>query len=223
MNRTSYRSVRVACLLASLALTVGACGRQAENEVGARATTTAPPASGPAIEIAGPATGTTLKGNVVTLDLKVAGMSIVAADGDTSGKSGHIHAFVDREPVAAGAVIPKEPGIVHSVDNPLRLTGLSVGKHSIVVVLGDGTHTRLGDAEDRLTVTIAGPTVDATAPATVAAGAPVRIDFKATGVQIVKADGDTSGSTGHFHVFVDKPLPAIGEAIHPRLSPFKRG
>ncbi|HVE94636.1 MAG TPA: DUF4399 domain-containing protein [Acidimicrobiales bacterium] len=217
MNRKNCRTVRVACSLLIVVLAAGACGRKAENAVGARTATTTANASGTAVEILTPDTGAVLKGNVAMLDLKITGMSVVAADGDTSGKSGHIHAFIDREPVAVGSAIPKEPGIVHSVDDPLLLTGLSAGKHSIVVVLGDGTHTRVGDAEDRITVTVAGPTVDATAPASVAAGAPVRIDFKATGMQIVKADGDTSGTTGHFHVFVDKPLPAVDAPI-PKLD-----
>lgn len=121
--------------------------------------------------------------------------------------------FLDREPVAAGAAIPKEPGIVHTVDNPVRLTGLSVGKHDITVVLGDGAHTRIGTAEDRVNLTVEGPSIDATAPTVAATGVPVRIDFKVTGVQIVKADGDASGKTGHIHVLVDKPLPVAGQPI----------
>jgi hypothetical protein len=38
---------------------------------------------------------------------------------------------------------------------------------------------------------------------------PVTVD----GVEIVKADGDTSGESGHFHVFIDKEPVAEGETI----------
>lgn len=210
MNRFPHRFVRAACLVSSLALLTAACG--GDDDVASSAATTTEPASA-SVAITSPADGTVVKGNVVTLALKVTGITIVAADGDTSGKTGHIHAFIDREPVAVGAAIPKEAGVVHSVDNPLRLTGLTVGKHVIKVVLGDGTHTRITGAADQISVTVEGPSVDATAPPIVKTGSPVRIDFKVTGLQIVKADGDASGATGHFHVFVDKPLPAPGELI----------
>jgi hypothetical protein len=204
--------MRLVVVLATVAIVAAGCARD-DNKNGNATTPTQVPSAKPAISIASVTPGNPVKGNSVTLDLKVSGLTIVKADGDTSGKTGHIHAFIDREPVASGAAIPKEPGIVHSVDNPLVLTGLSKGEHTITVVLGDGTHTRLGSAKDSTKVTIEGPTLDATAPATVAAGAPVRIDFKVDGVTIVKADGDASGKTGHFHVFVDQPLPKAGTAI----------
>jgi len=161
MNRINPRSVRVACLLVSLAVAGSACGVQGEDEP---ADATKSTVTGPTVEITSPSTGTSVKGNVVTLALKLDGLSVVAADGNTCGKSGHIHLFLDREPVAAGAAIPKEPGIVHTVDNPVRLTGLSVGKHDITVVLVDGALTRIGTAEDRVNLTVEGPSIDATAP-----------------------------------------------------------
>ena len=37
-----------------------------------------------------------VKGNVVSLDLASTGLTIVKADGDTSGKTGHYHVFIDR-------------------------------------------------------------------------------------------------------------------------------
>ncbi|HUR48997.1 MAG TPA: DUF4399 domain-containing protein [Acidimicrobiales bacterium] len=96
-----------------------------------------------------------VEGNTAVLTMKVGGVTIVAANGDTSGKSGHYHAFIDREPVKEGQAIPKEDGIVHSADNPIRIPGLSPGKHEITVVLGDGNHTRIrGDLAADATVTI---------------------------------------------------------------------
>jgi hypothetical protein len=205
--------MRLVVVLAALGVVASGCGRDGNNNEEST-TPTQVPTRKPAISIVSVTPGTHIKGNSVSLELKVTGLDVVKADGDTSGKTGHIHAFIDREPVAAGAPIPKEPGIVHSADyHPLTLTGLSKGEHTITVVLGDGTHTRIGNAQDSTKVTIEGPTLDATAPATVPAGSPVRIDFKVDGVTIVKPDGDASGKTGHFHVFVDQPLPQAGTAI----------
>jgi hypothetical protein len=207
---TRNRFMRLVAVLTVAGLVTAGCASDDDKDVKATTATTSDKAS---IEIASPPTGSVLTGNTAKLVLRIKNLSVVKADGDTSGKTGHIHAFIDKQPVATGAVIPKEAGVVHAVDNPLVLTGLTKGEHEITVVLGDGTHTRIGDAEDSIKVTVDGPALDATAPATVAAGSPVRIDLKADGVTIVAADGDTSGKTGHFHVFVDKPLPNPGDTI----------
>lgn len=168
--------------------------------------------SGTSVEIASPSNGTTVKGNVVTLDLEATGIQIVKADGNTSGDTGHFHVFIDKVPVAAGATIDVAPGIVHSTDDPLKVTGLNAGKHTLTVVLGNGVHQRIGTAEDSVEVTVEGPTVDATAPATATAGQPISVEAVVEGVQLVKADGDTSGKTGHLHAFIDKE-PVAGQAI----------
>ena len=96
-----------------------------------------------------------VEGDAAVLTMKVGGVTIVAADGDTSGDSGHFHVFIDREPVAEGETIPKEDGIVHSAENPIRVPGLSKGEHELTVVLGDGNHSRIhGDVEADTMVTI---------------------------------------------------------------------
>lgn len=98
---------------------------------------------------------TKVEGDAAVLTMKVGGVTIVAANGDTSGKSGHFHVFIDREPLKEGETIPKEDGIVHSADNPIRVPGLSPGEHDLTVVLGDGNHTRIhGDLEADAMVTI---------------------------------------------------------------------
>lgn len=98
---------------------------------------------------------TKVEGDTAVLTMKVGGITIVAADGDTSGNSGHFHVFVDREPVKEGEAIPRTDGIVHSADNPIRVPGLSSGEHELTVVLGDGNHTRIrGDVEASTMVTI---------------------------------------------------------------------
>jgi uncharacterized protein (DUF736 family) len=178
------------------------------------------------VQIVSPTNGTSIKGNVITLDLEAKGIRIVKADGDTSGDTGHFHVFIDKTPVAAGATIEKAAGIVHSTDDPLKITGLKTGKHTLTVVLGDGVHHRIGTAADEVEVTVEGPTVDATAAATATAGQQLSIEAVVEGVQLVKADGDTSGKTGHLHAFIDKepvagqPIP-VGDPmiIHSATSP----
>lgn len=208
-----FRPLAAAALLA---LALAACGDDDEPTTSTSATTVSPTtaASGAAsVSIVAPASGASVKGNVVSLDLSSTGLTIVKADGDTTGASGHYHVFINRDPVAPGAVIPVEAGIVHSADDPVVLTGLPVGTHKLAVVLGDGVHGRLGSALAETTVTVEGPSVDASAPATSPAGEPVVVTVKVEGLTIVKADGDTSGATGHLHVFIDREPTPAGQPI----------
>ena len=227
-RNTTMPSRRGLVLVVTLLLTAGAaCGSDDTPDSASNGPTTTE-ATGPSVEIAAPEDGVSVKGNVVTLDLTVEDFEIVKADGDTSGETGHFHIFIDKEPVRAGETIDKVPGIVHTTEDPAVLTGLTTGEHRIVVVLGDGAHKRVGGAQDEITVTVEGPTVDASAPATLAAGSPLSIDVAVEGVQLAKADGDTTGKTGHLHVFVDKdpaqfkgqPIPAGDPAIiHSAVAP----
>jgi hypothetical protein len=156
-----------------------------------------------------------VEGNVVSLQATVEGIEIVKADGDTSGNSGHFHVFIDRDPVDVGEVIPKEPGVVHSAENPIKIYGLSEGEHTLTVVMGDGTHKRFGEnLEQEITVDVEGPSVDGSAPATIEEGDDVTVGMKWEGVKIVKADGKRSKETGHLHVLVDpENAPEAGDAI----------
>lgn len=198
-----------------------ACGDDdaTEEESGAPTTvTTSVATSGPAgmgrpVSIVSPASGSTLGGNVVLLDVEAAGFTVVRADGDRSGNTGHYHVFVDRDPVPAGAVIPREPGIIHTTEDPIAVTGLSPGSHRLTVVLGNGAHERIGESAGSTQVTVSGPSVKASAPASVPAGQPVNVSMNVQGITLVKADGDTSGQSGHLHLFVDKPPAAPGETV----------
>lgn len=204
------RSVALAAVAIAL---LAACGDD-DKPLATSDTTTAPAASNAAsLSIVAPTAGTAVKGNVVSLDVTSSGLTIIKADGDKSGKSGHYHVFIDRDPVAAGAVIPVEAGVVHSADDPIVLSGLGVGAHRLAVVLGDGAHARLGTTVAETTVTVQGPSVDASAPATSPAGQPVVLNVKVDGLTLVKADGDTSGATGHLHVFIDRDPTPAGQPI----------
>jgi hypothetical protein len=193
-------------VLATLPLLVGACAGDSAPEL---ATTTTSVSS---LRITSPKNGAHIDGNVVTLAVQTA-FPIVKADNDTSGHSGHFHVFVDRAPVKVGETIPKEKGIVHSADNPIVVPGLTMGDHTLTVVLGDGAHTRITNSKATIRVHVHGPTVVASAPATLAFGQPLSITAEVEGIQLVKADGDTSGKTGHLHAFVDVAPVAPGEVV----------
>lgn len=199
---------KILVLGAILAVVTAGCAQQDEQ-----AQEPPPPPEEQSLQIADPPS--TVQGNVVSMQATVSGIEIVKADGDTSGDSGHFHVFIDRDPVAVGEVIPKEPGIVHSTDNPINVYGLGVGDHTLTVVIGDGTHERFGeDLEESVTVKVEGPTVDGSSVATVKEGADLTVELKSEGVEIVKADGDTSGDTGHYHVIVDPTAaPKAGDII----------
>lgn len=114
-----------------------------------------PDSGRPSLSIDSPANGATVPAADVKLKMATTGVTIVAADGDTSGESGHFHVFIDRDPVAEGKNIPKEAGIIHSTDNPIPVPGLSPGEHKLTVVYGDGNHARIhGDASDTIELTV---------------------------------------------------------------------
>jgi uncharacterized protein DUF4399 len=194
---------RIAVLIAALALVGAACSNADTNDDAAKGDETPSLALGTVAK--------SVEGNVVTLPVDVEGIEIVKADGDTSGDTGHFHVFVDRDAVDEGETIPKERGVVHSADNPVKVWGLEPGSHEFTIVIGDGTHKRiLGDLEDSATVDVEGPSVWGSAPATAKEGDDVTVELKSEGVEIVKPDGDDSGKTGHYHVLVDPATPPKG-------------
>lgn len=168
--------------------------------------TTAVPSGPPTVlAIVSPATGAEVKGNVVHLDLAASGISIVAADGDTSGRTGHYHVFVDREAVGPGEVIPVATGVIHTTDDPVVIGGMAVGPHRIVVVYGDGTHRRLGLTEAGTSFTVTGPSIDVSTPPNALAGQPVALT--------VTTEGVTFPEDGFLYVLVDRPEPPAGQPI----------
>ncbi|MDP9070589.1 MAG: DUF4399 domain-containing protein [Actinomycetota bacterium] len=202
---------RGVALAGALLVTAGACGGDDSEDLasGDKAPTTTSAAfeqGEAALTIISPDDGAKVKGNVVTLDLDVEGIRIVKADGDTSGRTGHYHVFIDKAAAAQGTVIPREAGVVHTTDDPVKITGLTKGTHRITAVLGDGAHTRLGDTEASISVTVEGPSLDASAPATAPAGTPVKVTTEVEDLQIVKGGQ-------HLHLFVDKDPTSPGTPI----------
>lgn len=157
------------------------------------------------LSIVSPATGDQVAGNVVRLDVTTSGIGIVEADGDTSGRTGHYHVFVDRDEVAVGEPIPFEPGIIHSADDPIVVPGLSVGHHRVTVVHGDGTHRRIGGAAASTSFVVLGPSVTADAPAVVAAGDELEVTATVEGLEVP--------DEARLHLLVDQDPPRPGEAL----------
>jgi hypothetical protein len=218
------RAIVFGALCATVVLSGAACSKSTQTSSPSSSPTASASVStaAPTLQLATGPTATVISGDTATIALDVSGIRIVAPDGDISGKTGHLHVFIDKDPVAAGAVIPKAPGIVHTADNPIHLTGLTDGEHKLVIVLGDGVHRRIGNAQVTQSIKIAGPTVHLTAPATVAAGQPLTVTATVEGVQLVKPADDKSnkdGSTGHLHLFVNKSPTAPGGAPIPSGDP----
>jgi hypothetical protein len=212
------RVIVISALCATVMLAGGACSKSTQTSGSSpspTASASVSPTAAPTLQLSTAPTATAVSGNTATIALVASGIRIVAADGDTSGKTGHFHVFIDKDPVPAGETIPKGPGIVHTAENPIHLTGLTDGDHKLVIVLGDGVHRRIGDAQVVQTIKVTGPTVHLTAPATLAAGQPLTVTATVEGVKLVKAADDKStkdGSTGHLHIFVNKSPVAPGGA-----------
>jgi len=157
------------------------------------------------LAIVAPAAGTEIRGNVVRLDITGSGITIVKADGDTSGRSGHYHVYIDREPGEPRALIPIEAGIIHTTDDPIVIPGLRVGPHRITVVYGDGAHRRLGFTEAATSFTVAGPSIQVPSPPNVPAGQSVVLQ--------VAAEGLVLPEDGRLYVLVDRDPPPANEPI----------
>jgi len=157
----------------------------------------------------------TVEGNVVSLPVSVTGIKIVKPDGDTSGKTGHYHVFIDKRPTKRGQTIPKIPGIVHSEVSPIMIYGLTPGSHVFHVVLGNGAHVRIDQkVHAMVTVNVLGPAVQGSAPATLTKGQDLVVNLQAEGVKIVDPGTETSDTEGHFHILVDPATPPkAGEMI----------
>ncbi len=183
-------------------------GDDATASTAGPAASTTPPTSAPpsVLAIVSPATGDVVQGNVVTLDVTSSGITIVPADGNTSPRSGHYHVFVDRDPVDPGNVIPLAADIIHTTADPILIPGLRVGPHRVTVAYGDGTHRRLGFTEAATSFTVAGPSIDATAPPNVPSGQPV--------VVTVALEGLSIPADALLYVVVDgRPLAPSGETV----------
>ena len=205
------RALAAPLAVLALGLVVAGCGDDdGDGPASPAPATSAQPA--PVLSFATPPPAS-ISGNVATFDVAANGVAIVPANGDTSGATGHFHVFVDRPVPGPGEVIPGETGIIHTTDGRVTLSGLTTGRHRIAVVLGDGTHRRIGSLVVEADVMVQGPSVVLAAPATVAAGEAVTIEAGVDGLRLTAADGDRSGQSGHLHFFVDRAPTPAGQPI----------
>lgn len=147
---------------AALMLFVAACGD--DDDTASEETTTSTTTQAPAVatteakdvSIEASAPETVAAGQPVPVTIKVEGLTLVKADGDTSGATGHLHLFVDREPTPAGQPIPAgQADIIHTAATEVPVPGLAAGEHTIWVVAGDGAHVPLDPpVQDKVTVKV---------------------------------------------------------------------
>lgn len=95
----------------------------------------------------------------MTIELGAGGVSVVPA-GTDQPNSGHHHLFIDRDVSPVGEPIPTEAGIVHLglAQTSHVLEGLQPGEHTVIAVLGDFQHVRVGTvATDTVRFTVVVP------------------------------------------------------------------
>ncbi|HEX2063905.1 MAG TPA: hypothetical protein VHE80_05745, partial [Acidimicrobiales bacterium] len=96
------RATRTLAVMAALLLLAVACGGDDSENVADTTTTSRETNTGDrpsSVTILSPEDGAEVRGNVVSLELDADGVTIVKADGDDSGRTGHYHVFIDKEPV----------------------------------------------------------------------------------------------------------------------------
>lgn len=74
----------------------------------------------------------------VVVSAVVEGVTIVEPDGDTSGATGHLAVFVDREPTEAGRPVPRERGVITAAQQTIAVPDVGAGEHEIWVVVVNG-------------------------------------------------------------------------------------
>ena len=101
--------------------------------------------AGPSVRIVQPADGAMVQDGPVMVRLEVSGLTIAPA-GTMEPGTGHHHLMVDAELPAAGLPIPSTPGVhIHmgQAQTEYELTGLEAGEHTVIAVVGDGSHIPL--------------------------------------------------------------------------------
>ena len=101
--------------------------------------------AGPSVRIVQPADGAMVQDGPVMVRLEVSGLTIAPA-GTMEPGTGHHHLMVDAGLPAAGLPIPTTPGVhIHmgQAQTEYELTGLAAGEHTVIAVVGDGSHIPL--------------------------------------------------------------------------------
>ena len=157
------------------------------------------------VTITSPVPGAQIGGNIVNLAI------------ETAAPHENFHVYVDQTAVAPGEPIGEGPDIVDFDGKAVLLPGLGVGRHQLMVVLGDGRGSRAGSVSGRVEFDVLGPSVRATAPAEASTATGFKVEAAVEGVEILAPDRDRGGParTGHLHYLIDPPAPptANGQPI----------
>ena len=97
------------------------------------------------VRITEPAEGAMVEGGSVLVTLEVSGVTLAPA-GTMDPGTGHHHLVVDGVLPVGGLPIPTIPGThVHmgQAQTEYELTGLDPGEHTVIAVMGDGSHIPL--------------------------------------------------------------------------------
>lgn len=110
------------------------------------------------VSVESPREGSTVTGPKVEVKLRFQNFTPIAAGTAVKAGEGHAHVFVDRDPIAAGQLIPTDqPNIVHMGAAPFdtRQLDLQPGRHTLTAVLGDSSHRALDVPNARASFTVA--------------------------------------------------------------------
>lgn len=167
----------------------------------------------PSLVIRAPATGSHVGGNVVAMSMEASGITLSTPNGSASGDSGHVAVYVDTAPAAPGAPVIAGSNVVSGATTSISVSGLTVGRHTLVAVLDDGAGNRLSSASASLSVTVDGPAVTARVVGEVKRNTTFGLSVTTYGVTVADIPSDTSGKTAHYFVLVDRPMPKPGTVL----------
>lgn len=107
------------------------------------------------VEILSPREGAAVRSSF-RLVIRTAGFALHKPNGDTSGQTGHLHAFIDRKGLpTAEQIIPESARTLDFWTRRATLSGLKPGRHTILVVASDGYRVPFRpQVWDRVTVNV---------------------------------------------------------------------
>jgi hypothetical protein len=165
----------------------------------------------PSLVIQAPASGSHVRGNVVTISVAASNIDLATPNANGSGSGGHIAVYVDSAtPPAAGSQVTPGPNIVTSAVTRIPVAGLVIGRHTFTAVLVDSSGNRVGSDAPSTSVTVDGPAVTAQVVGQVSAGQGFGLALSSYGVTISDIPSDTSGRTAHYNVLIDRGMPQPG-------------
>jgi hypothetical protein len=168
----------------------------------------------PSLALVGPASGTHVDGNVVTLNVTASNIALATPNSNGSGGA-HVAVFIDNAtPPGPRSPVTPGPGIVSSAATQIPIAGLTIGRHTFTAVLVDSNGNRAGSDAPSTSVTVDGPAVTAQVVGQVTAGQPFAVQLSSYGVTINDVPGDTSGRTAHYNLLIDRGMPQAGVVPH---------